>query len=223
MKKMLLLALTVLTLNSCSKSSNEEPSKEETSTNVTINGTAYPTVKIGNKTWTTVNYNGSGGLNYNNSSNNAAYGKLYLLIEAKAIVLPVGWRLPTKQDFIDLLSVAGQIQTERGDTFINAAGSTKLRSKGDWNFSAGVNTTGFNAYPTGSGDFDTRVDSNRATFTSKGEETIFWSFDQYATGSQYALKIVNYKDAGGSIGDFASTTREPQTNKYYSIRFVKDN
>jgi len=68
MKKLLILTLVAsATLFSCSKSSNTKPTTANT---VTINGTAYNTVTIGTQTWTAVNYNGAGGVNYNNSTTN---------------------------------------------------------------------------------------------------------------------------------------------------------
>ena len=133
MKKLLILTLVAsATLFSCSKSSTSKP---QTANTVTINGTAYNTVTIGTQTWTTVNYNGDGGVNYNNSSTNvAANGKLYTLTEAKAITLPTGWALPTQDDYTTLLATS------------SAFG---LMSKSSWTTGGGTDVSGFNALPVG--------------------------------------------------------------------------
>jgi uncharacterized protein (TIGR02145 family) len=224
MKRSILLAVTALTLFSCSKGGSNDATPTNPTNTVSINGTDYGTVKIGNKTWTTVNYNGTGGLNYSYGTNDAKYGKLYLLSEAKAISLPTGWRIPTQQDFTDLMGAAGQTTIDKGNTVLSAASSIKLRSTSDWNYLAGTNTISFNAYPAGSGSFDTRIDPNKATFDSKGEETTFWGSDQGATGVQYCLTISSYKDAvGGFVTDYAILTGQSSNNIYFSLRFVKDN
>jgi hypothetical protein len=75
MNKLLLGALTAfILLNSCGKNNGSDPEPAPTETKeVTINGTVYPAVKIGTKTWTAVNYNGANGVNYNGGSNSAGY------------------------------------------------------------------------------------------------------------------------------------------------------
>ncbi|HEY8929091.1 MAG TPA: FISUMP domain-containing protein [Mucilaginibacter sp.] len=96
----------IITFVSCSKKSDTRPNDNS----VTINGTNYSVVAIGGQTWTSVNYNGEGGINYNNGSiNNAADGKLYTIAEAQAIKLPKGWRLPTRDDFNKLLVSIGAV------------------------------------------------------------------------------------------------------------------
>src|SRR5688500_1131369 len=101
----LLMLSASVAFTSCSK--NNDPTPEESNT-VEIAGTTYQTVKIGTQTWTTVNYNGTGGVNYNDGANDPTYGKLYSFQEVKAISgLPSGWRVPTEDDVKKLLSVVG--------------------------------------------------------------------------------------------------------------------
>lgn len=202
---------------SCSKKNNDQPSNT-----VTINGTDYKTVTIGSQTWTAVNYNGSGGTNYNNSStNNPTYGKLYTLAEAKAIALPKGWRLPTKGDIEKLLTGLGATGTS--DVGVDGGGTVaiKLKSKSDWTPKQGNNSSGFNAYPAG--------DVNNTTYEYINSLTMFWSSNVDTYNDPYVLEInnlptgptVNVNDDGDAGLDYvpaavAGTFR-------VSLRFVKDN
>jgi uncharacterized protein (TIGR02145 family) len=131
-------------------------------------GTDYAIVKIGTQTWATVNYNGTGGTNYDDASNNPTYGKLYTLSEAKAVSLPTGWRLPTKADAETLLLFLGATKDNDGYVEGEATVSSKLKSKSDWTLTQGTNTSGFNAYPAGQSNDGT-------TYDSKGTLATFWT------------------------------------------------
>jgi len=112
MKKLLfpLFIITVI-FTACSKKSNVVAPTNM----VYINGNDYSTVVIGNQTWTSVNYNGAGGVNYNNqATNNPADGKLYTLAEVNAIPLTGNWRLPTEDDYNNLLSSIGVPEPAKG-------------------------------------------------------------------------------------------------------------
>src|SRR5580698_8233523 len=143
MKKLLsVIIITGVMLTSCSKKSTPTPT--QLSNTVTISGTAYTTVVTGTQTWTTVNYNGTGGVNYNNSStNNPNYGKLYTLAEAQAISLPTGWRLPTQTDATRLLVYAGATGTSNIGADGDSTVSIKLKSKSAWTLTQGNNNSGF--------------------------------------------------------------------------------
>jgi len=136
MKKILCLALSAtILLASCSKKADVTPTQN--TDKVTINGSDYATVKIGTQTWTAVNYNGSGGVNYNGSTtNDAVNGKLYTIAEAKAIALPTGWRLPTSDDFTKLYTA-------------QSSDAKALMAKTTWATANGTNTSGFNAVAAG--------------------------------------------------------------------------
>ncbi|MBB6130394.1 FISUMP domain-containing protein [Mucilaginibacter lappiensis] len=217
MKKVLIMALTATALlfASCSKKSNNDVKPEDTN-KVTINGTDYATTKIGTQTWTTVNYNGTGGVTYTGVSN-AAYGKLYTLTEAKAVSLPTGWRLPTKADAEKLLLFLGATTDNDGNVEGEASVSVKLKSKSDWTLTQGNNSSGFNAYPAGEGT----VGIN--SFDGKGDFATFWTSTTLSGDSQYLLGIWNNKD-GVQVLDFTAIDYTPRAStSTFSIRFVRDN
>jgi len=127
-----------------------------TTSTVTINGIDYSTVVIGTQTWTTINYNGTGGANFNNSStNNPVYGKFYTLTEANAVQLPTGWRVPTNVDIAKLVTYLGGTANTQGNIIGDATAATKWMSKDSWTNGSGTKTTGFNAYPGGDLLFNT--------------------------------------------------------------------
>jgi uncharacterized protein (TIGR02145 family) len=217
MKKLLILTLTVGTLlASCSKKSSTTPTTP--SNTVTINGTAYSTVTIGTQTWTTVNYNGNGGVNYNNGgTNNPTYGKLYTLAEAQAITLPTGWHLPTQTDISTLLTYLGAKGTSEIGVDGDSTVSIKLKSKTAWTFNEGNNSSGFNAYPVG-------VLGN-GSFSGINEQAEFWTSTADAYSDEYTLNITNLQD-GPNVDNIAGLDYVPVnsvTTFGLSIRFVKNN
>lgn len=115
-------------------------------TSVTIEGKKYETVIFGEQTWTVANFAGSGGLSYDANNSKPEYGKYYTKVEAEAIVLPEGWRLPTVEDFEKLAAFHGitipsyGTETEKIKT---------LTSVNHWKNVNGTNTSKFNIYPTG--------------------------------------------------------------------------
>jgi len=227
MKQILsVLLLAAVLTTSCSKSNKQDDQPTNANT-VSIGGTDYTTAAIGTQTWTTVNYNGSGGVNYSGSSTNVpTYGKLYTLAEAKAISLPTGWRLPTKADAEKLLLFLGA-KTEDPSTFDaqngiavqgDATVAKKLKSKTDWAYTNGDNSSNFNAYPTGN--------QNGNTFDSKGQLANFWTSTAMsgATDTQYLFGVYNTKEDNGDINDDAGMDYTPHASTTkLAIRFVKDN
>ena len=226
MKKVLLFVFAaVILFTSCGKIEGE--TDEEIDTSVTINGTAYPTIKIGNLTWTAVSYNGTGGMNYNNEvANDPKVGKLYLLTEAGAVTLPSGWRLPTKDDYAALLAAAGTVTTDTyGYQKITSIANMKLRATTSWTGKPGTNELGFNAYAAGKGYLYTNPTD--LVFSAKGAVVSFWTSTAGAdlkTGvgsikTQWAVSIHNAPSY-----DYAELTPSISSEAYrYSIRFVKNN
>jgi uncharacterized protein (TIGR02145 family) len=233
MNKYLLLSLAVLLLFSSCKKNNEAQPTEQSQNNQTIaiNGTIYPTVIIGNRTWTSVNYNGFGGLNYNSSTtNDANYGKLYTLDEAKAIALPPGWRLPTKADFVDLMKIANIVVSDSdGGYYLDEGGSKKLRSKNDWSYQNGDNSLGFNALPAG---YSFIYAGSGLKFSEKGADTEFWCStsapDRLNAGEtvkhNFSFELRNVKNNDGTVDDYGYLYDAAYVDKSRnSVRFVKDN
>jgi uncharacterized protein (TIGR02145 family) len=199
--------LAIFTLSSCKKTEKAIIPDPSISNIVNISGTDYPTVKIGTQTWTSLNYNGPGGNNYDNGPNEVMYGKLYSSEEANSVVTPAGWRLPSKADFEKLLlELNGQTQLT-GETLLSKDGTAKLMSISGWFQTQGNNKTGFNARPTGIGSLG-----------GKGSVTEFWS----------SLKDGEYEwvmTMRGEYLDYNMNCSLSKTTKDWSrsIRFVKDN
>ena len=198
MKRLLILALlTGTVLLSCSKKNSPQPTTP--STTVTINGTAYSTAKIGRQTWTTVNYNGAGGVNFNNSTtNNASNGKLYTLTEAQAIVLPTGWSLPTQDDY---------------NTLLASSSALNLMGKTGWTVGGGTNTSGFNALAVGYYD--------HSSFDGTGTDAVFLTSSTLISEAGMPASFDIYQDntgTGAVLTDIVVTATDRG-----SVRFVKNN
>ena len=207
--------VAVIVLGACSKKQTTVPSPDVP----TINGVAYPTVKIGSQRWTTINYNGPGGVNYERSeANSAVYGKFYTRNEAVAISLPPGWRIPTFTDWNKLISTLGGTPLENNirNSNLPATVVKSLMSNADWSDN-GTNSSSFNAYPAGVyGDKDSPAVPQ---FTEKGSMADFISSSVYFNGETVNFFIRTEFDhtltsgfGGYLISDKAAA----------SIRFVKD-
>jgi uncharacterized protein (TIGR02145 family) len=230
MKKILLSLLIALTVFSCKKGTNQTPASTTikptngTTGTVNINSSTYPTVVIGTQTWTSANYNGTGGTNYNDSTtNDPDYGKLYTIAEAKSITLPAGWRLPTVADFGSMIS-----NYDSNVTALNPNPSThtsEFMAKGGWLLNTGIvqgtNVSGFNAYPAGS------MISGGA-YQKLGYRAVFWTDVTYISWqSSYAI---GYDGNGSFLFEKTSNSQGVEINgvvlpqpERQSLRFVKDN
>ena len=153
------------------------------------NGQVYKTITIGNQVWMAENlkYETPYSLCYsNNGSNCSIFGYLY---QTNALhnnsVCPDGWHLPSKKDFLELISNAGGEQN---------AGLT-LRADSTWVGENGVDEYGFAALASGYSV------SQANPFRGKGEETMFWSNDEkgflHLTGeiAKYVENVDNSLDA----------------------------
>jgi uncharacterized protein (TIGR02145 family) len=169
MKKIAILALSVSVLfASCSKKSNNA---QPTDLNqVTISGTSYSTVKIGTQTWTSLNYNGPGGVNYGNVTGDlVGSGKLYTYAEATAVQLPSGWRLPTKDDVNKLLASIGGTKNTDGNYEATGSIAGHLVQQ-EWPYAYEDDSMGFHAYGFG---YYNSVGSG--SFEYKDQMTAFWT------------------------------------------------
>jgi uncharacterized protein (TIGR02145 family) len=139
-------------------------------------GQTYRTVKIGDQTWMAenLNYQTKDSWCYHDSASYCAkYGRLYTWDAAK-MACPVGWRLPTDEDWIGLINIGGGWGTA----------SKKLKSKTGWVSSKdgkpmdnGTDELGFSALPGGS----RHIDGHFRAVGSCGE---WWSAED--------TKYVNY-------------------------------
>ena len=146
MRHLKLLLIAVLAMFcSCKKTAT---SIKPLNPSVTINGKAYPTVAIGQQTWTTVNYDGPGGIS-DSSLNEGTFGKFYTLGELTSLNLPAGWRLPTQADFQGLLTLQGPLTTTlQGIPGLDSAATSHLMAKNSWIYPSD-DRSGFNAEPAG--------------------------------------------------------------------------
>jgi uncharacterized protein (TIGR02145 family) len=212
MKKYLFLALILgAMLSSCSKKST--PAPQQLSSTVTINGTDYKTAVIGNQTWTTVNYNGTGGVNYNNSATNIpANGKLYTLEEAKAIAVPTGWRLPSQDDYNALVATLGATKASDENYTVTAATAYKLMATASWTTGGGTNSSAFNALAIGY--------NHRTVFDGAGTDAVFITTSTLISEPAPASFNIYQDNTGTSavLTDIVLTSTDRA-----SIRFVKDN
>jgi uncharacterized protein (TIGR02145 family) len=220
MKHVLLFMLAaMLSFTSCSKKNTDATPITTTST-VTISGTNYSTVAIGTQTWTTVNYNGTGGVNFNNGATNSIiYGKLYTLDEANAISLPTDWRIPTNADIEKLVTYLGGTKNTQGHVVGDATAAQKLMSKDNWTNGSGSNNTGFNAYP--GGDF---YSSNWLAYGIGGY--FITSTVNYAVPTNPQINILDIVHSKDTHTEETSTVTDQyayHTTDRYSVRFVKDN
>ena len=174
-------------------------------------GKTYKTVKIGSLTWMAEN------LNYDNSAtatgsidssfcydgipaNCEKYGRLYQEYAATA-VCPEGWRLPTADDWRDLVNTA---KSEFGDD------NGSLRAVGEWENSifgdniTATNASGFSALPAG-------YRAKTGEYDGEGSKAYFWGEDNM---NHYAWILSNQYDM----------EKESMQRGYYAyaVRCVKD-
>lgn len=215
MKKLSTLFVSVIvTLLSCSKN-NDNPSPNNsagTADSVTINGVVYPVVKIGNQSWTAVNYNGPGGVfNTGNTLQTPLDGKLYTPVEAMQISSPAGWRVPTYNDYVNLLIARGATKNDDGTYTAGLNVAQSLMSATGWSEGGGNNYSKFNALPTGFYHLDTYFGTgNGASFllsaTPRAEPDFAFTIGPGPNGQPFIYLGIALID-----GDRCS------------LRFVKDN
>ncbi|GBU20174.1 hypothetical protein R80B4_00049 [Fibrobacteres bacterium R8-0-B4] len=135
----------------------------------------YESVTIGGKKWMKKNLNietTTGSWCYENSPDSCAkYGRLYTWEAAKAACQLVGWRLPTRAEWDNLVTAAGGSST---------AGK-KLKSVSGWNNNGndGTDDFGFSALPGGGRNY------SDGSFNSAGRNGCWWTAEEYSSGSAY--------------------------------------
>jgi uncharacterized protein (TIGR02145 family) len=145
------------------------------------NGRVYRTVRIGTQTWMAenLNYKASGSVCYNNSTSNCdLYGRLYDWNTALT-ACPAGWRLPTDDDWDNLVQAAGG-----GDVV-----GTKLKSRTGWEDGGdglipGTDDFGFSALPGGYGW--------SGGFSTAGYFGYWWSATELDDATNARGRIMNY-------------------------------
>ncbi|UCE18509.1 MAG: hypothetical protein JSV84_16930 [Gemmatimonadota bacterium] len=204
-----------------------------------IDGNVYQTVTIGTQVWMVENLrvthyrNGDAipnvtdsttwiGLtngaycNYNNEDNNVPiYGRLYngYAVHDSRNIAPVGWHIPTDEEWKELEMYLGMSQSEADTTGYRGTdegGKMKEAGTAHWDNpnTGATNESGFTALPGG------HRTSSPGQFTSIGRYAGFWSSsEQSGTMAWYRALYYTYTQvARGSINKRSG----------YSVRCIKD-
>lgn len=124
----------------------------------------YKTVKIGKNVWMAENLNHATRNSFcykDLESNCDKYGRLYNWEDAKT-ACPDGWRLPSKEDFKDLIS---NVEDENAEF---------LKTTTGWAYHNGNNELGFKALPAGN-CYSCNIREKYKNYNGLGEKTLFWS------------------------------------------------
>lgn len=135
----------------------------------------YKTLTIGNQTWFgyNLNFNCPDSWCYNDSSEYCKiYGRLYTL-EAALSACPVGWYLPTSDDWQTLITQLGG-KSVAGD-YLKEAGTEHSEYPNE----TANNISGFKVLPSGYRD---AISNN---FFKLGEESVFWSSSKLIENENY--------------------------------------
>ncbi len=127
-----------------------------------------------------LNYEIEGAFAYdNNEGYRKKLGLLYTQSAAKTSC-PSGWRLPSQQDWGDLLRLLGGAE----------AAKQALKSKDGWvvrseriDFANGNNSSGFNAYPAGS--------YRQNNFNQIGQNTMYWTFPSSTSRMRVSITLLD--------------------------------
>jgi len=144
-------------------------------------------------------------------------GKLYTLAEAKALVLPKGWRLPTTDDFNTLMHTLGATATDNNGYYQPSLQTTfSLMSTSKWTLQNGTNTSGFNAYPAG---------FYNNGFEGEGMEADFITTSILAgyPGTQANFSVYEETDNNTLISNSVFSDEVGAPNDRGSLRFIKAN
>ena len=174
-------------------------------------GESYQTVGIGKQIWMAENLKvkTEGSWCYEDKETNCQkYGRLYNWDAAK-VACPVGWHLPSKEEFEILLKFVGGVQ-ENAWKWENAG--KMLKSTNGWNEYEGKDGNGNDAfgflalpagYRNGSGDFN-----------NEGNGPYFWSSTESVSGSAYYMGL-DFSNDDAFLNSFYKTSG-------FSVRCVKD-
>jgi uncharacterized protein (TIGR02145 family) len=192
----------------------------------TRNERQYRTVRIGNKTWMAENLNYKIGRSWcyeNNESNCDKYGRLYDW-NAAISACPSGWHLSTRQEWEDLVNIAGG----------RKIAGRKLKAKNGWSAIGGfcsqdpngTDEYGFSALPGGEKLADGQTHSYNGktyTFIGGGYATYWWTATTKNVGILSTPISNAYKqDIGGCLIDRVDEGTAPQTDYGFSVRCVQN-
>lgn len=110
-------------------------------------------------------------LSPNNVSNGGDSGLLYnyQVVEDSRNIAPEGWRIPTKEDWNILITFLGGYYDS----------IDKMKSNYDWKSGLnGINSSGFNALPTGFLYCDMMINLHHSEIKGIGFSSSWWAFDK---------------------------------------------
>jgi uncharacterized protein (TIGR02145 family) len=164
----------------------------------------YPLVKIGDQIWMGRNFNFEleGSLA---TEKPEEYGRFYNWEQALA-ACPEGWRLPSKEDWEQLMATLGGKQ-EAGH---------HLKSQEGWlRGENGSNSSGFNAYPAG------EFQEHKKDFWNIGYYTHFWSATDLSEEKRYGGDRLAYQVRLTYRDRLLLMNSNYKTN-FYCIRYIKN-
>jgi len=158
-------------------------------------GKKYRAVTIGGKRWMAQNLNYATDSSWcyeNNADNCKKYGRLYAWETAKR-VCPTAWRLPTNQDWNDLITTAENDTSSAGSNLKSTYGWNNVNGMGHLGSikvsGNGVDNYGFSALPGGAYVFS--ADS----FQEAGEIGYWWTATTDSLGRIYSRGFDNFFNA----------------------------
>jgi len=178
-------------------------------------GKRYSWVRIGAQIWMAenLNYKISDSWCYDDKQINCdKYGRLYTWKGAKK-ACPVGWYLPSDNDWKQMEMVLGMSQSEADDRFGRGRSEAKkIKSTSGWdNNGIGTNSSGFNALPGGSR-------GSSGSFVSIDSCGYWWLSSEYSSPhlNTYAWsRYLNFDDD--------QVHRDSYNNAFgFSVRCLKD-
>jgi len=164
-------------------------------------GNTYRTVKIGNQVWLAENLNYEIEDSWGYYDNGWMYGRLYTWYAAR-IACPVGWHLPTRQEWNELLETVGG----------PSVAGRKLKAENGWDkYGNGTDKYKFSALP--GGHLNTNGD-----FYGAGASGYWWTATEYGG---YFAKYYAYRQYMDYNYDYVVEHSYDKDNRY-SVRCVKD-
>jgi len=186
-----------------------------TGTYVQIRGLYYPTMTIGAQEWMAVNYAGNGGIK---DTQKPQYGTFFKFADLSEIPVPAGWRIPTQQDYKQLLASQGLALDMWGSTDAEDLASKKklgqLMAKGAWKKQDGyaTNSSGFTALPA-------NLRALNASPNGEGSNGIWWTSERNTQDDPLAFQIIQLFDGTyASIQAFSVGFNPP----HIPVRLVRD-
>ncbi|MDR2553787.1 MAG: hypothetical protein LBC64_00015 [Fibromonadaceae bacterium] len=183
--------------NPSSSSNNSTPSQIVYGDPVSHGGETYETVVIGTQTWFKRNLNYDVPNNkcyYDEPANCAIYGRLYDWETAKN-VCPLGWHLPSKDEWDVLMNFADNV--------------TKLVAKSGWPVEK-TDDYGFSALPGG---------HESISFVGVGNGGYWWSATEDSNSAAYGYVFGITARVAAFSGGFTMELG----NYFNSVRCIKDN